>query len=407
MTSLQPWITWLVLLVSNCGFWLFCFNQTNAAGWERKFTKRLEKLWILLCFATPATVWLVDAQPLSTWLAQSNHWWPSETRLFAPWALGCLISLLSLFPVWLESRRWIWPPDNLLQVDAKRYHVPRLTGQSSTADWKTELLNRIPGNEITQLEVNRKQLRLPRCISGIDGLTIAHISDVHFTGQLAQCHYHFMIDRLLEQQPDLIVITGDIIDKSACLSWIEPVLGRLTAPLGITFLLGNHDQRIARWQQVTEPLSALGFFDLGIADQRVQLPSGAKILLTGNELPWFERHASPPLQIHPIEQDTLRLGLSHSPDQINWARNRQLDLLLAGHTHGGQVRLPGIGPLVSPSHYGSRFASGVFYRQPVLMHVSRGIAGTHPLRYRCPPEVSLLVLRSPDTRPTNCRASRF
>jgi predicted MPP superfamily phosphohydrolase len=71
-----------------------------------------------------------------------------------------------------------------------------------------------------------------------------------------------------------------------------------------------------------------------------------------------------------------------------------VDLLLAGHTHGGQIRFPIIGPIVAPSWYGSQFASGVFYRQPTLMHVSRGLAGVHPLRYRCQPEIALLELYS-------------
>ena len=125
--------------------------------------------------------------------------------------------------------------------------------------------------------------------------------------------------------------------------------------------------------------------------------------MTGNERPWFERHAAQTgnaaiaetIPVESIPVGTLRLGLSHSPDNIDWARRQQLDLLLAGHTHGGQVRLPGIGPLVAPSRYGSRFASGVFYREPVLMHVSRGLSGTHPLRLRCMPEVSLLTLHTP------------
>ncbi|MFO0942505.1 MAG: hypothetical protein U0930_17345 [Pirellulales bacterium] len=126
----------------------------------------------------------------------------------------------------------------------------------------------------------------------------------------------------------------------------------------------------------------------------------------GNERPWFERHSkladSPDDQVadkvvqSPIGQ-TLRVGVSHSPDQIGWARSRKLDLMLAGHTHGGQARFPLIGPLVAPSLYGSKFASGVFYLPPTIMHVSRGVAGTHPLRWRCPPEITLLTLRSPGT----------
>ncbi|MEM7479130.1 MAG: metallophosphoesterase, partial [Planctomycetota bacterium] len=85
---------------------------------------------------------------------------------------------------------------------------------------------------------------------------------------------------------------------------------------------------------------------------------------------------------------------THTPDCIPWARENQCDLMLAGHTHGGQMRLPLIGPLLAPSLYGSAFASGVFYLKPTLVHVSRGIAGTHPLRLRCPPEISLLTLRT-------------
>ena len=299
-----------------------------------------------------------------------------------------------LGPGWLESRRWIWPPPQLLHKQAERYKVAEHIDGRSTGNWSAALLNRIPGNEFTQLEVNRKQLQLGRKLPTIDGLKIAHISDLHFTGQLTPEHYHFIIDRVLELDADLIVITGDIIDYAKCLTWVEPILGRLTAPLGCTFLLGNHDKRIADVSELTNRLRHIGHFDLGVADQYLQTAQGGHIYLTGNERPWFERHSAEAIPTA-ARPDALRLGLSHSPDNLDWAQRLQLDLLLAGHTHGGQVRIPGVGPLVAPSYYGSRFASGVFYRAPVLMHVSRGIAGTHPLRWRCLPEVSLLTLRTP------------
>jgi predicted MPP superfamily phosphohydrolase len=94
------------------------------------------------------------------------------------------------------------------------------------------------------------------------------------------------------------------------------------------------------------------------------------------------------------QHDNFRLALAHSPDAFDWAQREGVHLLLAGHTHGGQVRLPGIGPIVAPSWYGSKFASGVFYRKPTLMHVSRGLAGVHPLRFRCAPEIAILELHS-------------
>jgi predicted MPP superfamily phosphohydrolase len=67
--------------------------------------------------------------------------------------------------------------------------------------------------------------------------------------------------------------------------------------------------------------------------------------------------------------------------------------MLAGHNHGGQVRLPLVGPVFSPSLFGCRYASGVFWEPPTLLYVSRGISGQHPWRWRCPPELTKLILR--------------
>jgi predicted MPP superfamily phosphohydrolase len=89
----------------------------------------------------------------------------------------------------------------------------------------------------------------------------------------------------------------------------------------------------------------------------------------------------------------VRILLAHSPDQLSWARRNDIDLMLAGHTHGGQIRFPLIGPILAPSRYGVRYAAGTFYLPPVVMHVSRGISGLQPLRFNCPPELTKLVLR--------------
>jgi predicted MPP superfamily phosphohydrolase len=191
-------------------------------------------------------------------------------------------------------------------------------------------------------------------------------------------------------------------------------------------VLGNHDRRLSNVNDLAYRIRELGHFDLGRHDQCVDLPSGTRIELRGNELPWLDRHQSrdwfpgktsqqaalatdtamiePAMATH--EQPCLRIAVSHSPDQIQWARQHGFDLLLAGHTHGGQVRLPGIGPLVSPSMYGSRFASGVFFLKPTLLHVSRGVSGTHGLRWRCMPEVSILTLHGGQTRSEQTRSEQ-
>jgi predicted MPP superfamily phosphohydrolase len=89
----------------------------------------------------------------------------------------------------------------------------------------------------------------------------------------------------------------------------------------------------------------------------------------------------------------LKILLSHSPDQVRWARKHGFDLMLCGHTHGGQIRYPIIGPTVCPSWYGVRYASGLFLERALAIHVSRGVSGLFPIRWNCLPEVALLVLR--------------
>src|SRR5262249_39095578 len=116
-------------------------------------------------------------------------------------------------------------------------------------------------------------------------------------------------------------------------------------------------------------------------------------LLTGNELPWIRPEGEGNGQsIQNDESCSLRILLSHAPDQINWARRRRYDLMLAGHTHGGQIRFPLFGAVLAPSIYGTKYACGLFYKAPTLMHVSRGISGLTPVRYNCRPEMTLLRL---------------
>jgi predicted MPP superfamily phosphohydrolase len=85
--------------------------------------------------------------------------------------------------------------------------------------------------------------------------------------------------------------------------------------------------------------------------------------------------------------------LAHSPDQFQWAQENDIDLMLAGHLHGGQVRLPILGAFLAPSIYGVRYAAGVFTAENTTLHVSRGVSSLMPLRFRCPPEIAILVLR--------------
>ncbi|HTN74835.1 MAG TPA: metallophosphoesterase, partial [Pirellulaceae bacterium] len=228
--------------------------------------------------------------------------------------------------------------------------------------------------------------------SGLNGLAIVQLSDLHYTGQLTRDYYNYVIDRANELEGDLIVITGDIVDKVPCIDWISDTLGRLQAPHGVYFILGNHDKRVPDVELLRRTLMQAGLKDVGGRAMTLEI-NGVEVHLAGNELPWLPLRAAPEVfQPHDRDHEVFRLLLSHTPDQYAWARERGYDLMLAGHCHGGQVRIPGIGPIVSPSRFGIRYASGLFYEAPTLLHVSRGISGTHPLRLWCQPELVKLVL---------------
>ncbi len=113
---------------------------------------------------------------------------------------------------------------------------------------------------------------------------------------------------------------------------------------------------------------------------------GERLVIVGHEGPWLR----PAPDLAGCPQEPFRLLLSHTPDNIAWARRHKVDLMLSGHVHGGQIRFPVLGSLLVPSRYGRRYDCGTFDERPTFLHVSRGLAGENPVRYGCRPEVTLL-----------------
>jgi predicted MPP superfamily phosphohydrolase len=112
-------------------------------------------------------------------------------------------------------------------------------------------------------------------------------------------------------------------------------------------------------------------------------------VVIGHEGPWLR----PAPDLSDCPEGPFRLCLSHTPDNLRWARRAGIDLMLSGHVHGGQIRFPVFGSVLVPSLYGRRYDCGTFDAAPTLLHVSRGLSGEHPLRYGCRPEVTLFTLR--------------
>ncbi len=266
--------------------------------------------------------------------------------------------------------------------------------RSSARRWSGATFRGIPGNQSWTVHLQTKSFRVSRLPPSLDGLSILHLSDLHFTGRIGKQYFQEVVRLASELQPDLIALTGDFVDSAACIDWIPETIGRLRAPRGVYFVLGNHDPRVGQTPRLRQTLVDCGAVDLAGRWLSMDV-GGAPIILSGNEMPWFT--PPPDLSNCPPEiagARPFRILLAHTPDLIGWARRHDFDLMLAGHNHGGQVRVPGIGPVLCPSRYGVRFASGMFYRAPTLLHVSRGVSAQTPLRWNCPPEVTKLVLRA-------------
>lgn len=281
--------------------------------------------------------------------------------------------------------------------------------------------SRLPGNQIFQLEVNHKTVRLPvRRLLQPDGATsapgqtgprsetssvnpldrikplrIVHLSDLHFRGCPGEGFYQRVVEEAAGMQPAAFAFTGDLIDEPELIPTAVRILSRLTEVAPCFFVLGNHDWRYDH-AGVRKRLEDSGWTNLGGRTVRAEL-AGRQLQIAGTELPWLGTApvltdpATPPA----APQTDLRLLLSHSPDQIRWARSAGFDLVLAGHTHGGQVVLPMIGPVYAPSLHGVRFASGLFNLGPTTLHVSRGVGAQEPIRWKCCPEITCLHILFP------------
>ncbi len=381
-------------LLGHSKIWVVAFNRLLARNLPRKPVKICE-LGILILLALGPVVFLG---------------WTAAALLASRFPMGLATSLLDVFsatpveiylavcvaaaawaaPVWIW--RFAFDHNQDRQATRKRRHL--VLAKPSDTPLATHLLTRlltyIPGNQVLELEVNTKELRLARLPAKLHDFTIAHISDLHISGQFSSAFYERVVEEVNAMQADLVVVTGDILESKHCLDWIPHTLGRLHCENGVFFILGNHDLRIGDTQALRNRLENAGLIDLG-GKSRVLNIRGTNLFLAGNERPWFE--PLPVIDQHAQTAD-FRLLLSHTPDQIDWARKHDFDLMLAGHTHGGQIRLPWTGPIVAPSRYDARFASGLFHLPPTLLHVSRGVSGIQPLRLNCRPEISRLVLQS-------------
>jgi len=376
----------VLAFVGHAAIWVGLVNRWHSTGYPRKVIKS-----VTLVFYAGLLVPLL----LAAWYVLSEPWPAPEG---VEWKLNGVTAYLAFcaayglvhIPAWALSRwRSLRHPE---VVELRRRHVVDIAeelGTSPARGLRTAIFSRVPANQLWQLHVSEFSVAIPRLSRQLEGLSICHWSDLHLSGRIDRGYFREVVRLTNEQQVDLIALTGDICDVASHIDWLPELLGPATAALGKYFVLGNHDLRTKDVRRLRAAMGEAGFTDLG---GRWEAMDSRRILIAGDERPWFK--ADPLERPWPIEtaDPVLKILLSHTPDQIGWARSQGFDLMLAGHTHGGQIRFPLLGPVLCPSWHGTRYAGGFFHQPPTLMHVSRGTASLMPLRLNCPPEITKLVL---------------
>lgn len=258
--------------------------------------------------------------------------------------------------------------------------------------------------EPRNLQSRRITVHLQRLPEAFEGFRIAQISDIHFGPYMGKAGVERAIHLAQSFQPDLLVLTGDFVSHPfgrpngrAGAMFIEPCADVLAQWKGTQMIavLGNHDH--SNGPAIVEG----GLKDRGISVLRnASLPlerGDDRLWISGVDDAWFHTaDLNKTLRGVPAQEATI--VLAHEPDYADHTARFPVDLQLSGHSHGGQVRLPGVGALVLPE-MGERYPMGLYRvgRLQVYTNIGLGVIGP-PVRFLCPPEVTFLTL-SKDRNP--------
>ena len=252
--------------------------------------------------------------------------------------------------------------------------------------------------EPNRLVVHQATIQIDNWPKELSGLRVALVADIHTGGPFINDKKLRRIVELTNQQnPDLIVLLGDYMSPN---SWhshrVEPevtaaVLKDLQAPLGVYAILGNHDW----WYNGTKVRRAFEANGIPVLEDEVAEVKwrNSSFWLVGLADLWTRpQHISE--TIAKVPSGATVVALTHNPD-IFPSVPQSVPLLLAAHTHGGQVNIPLIGTPIVPSDFGPKYTAGHIFENDHHLFVTTGI-GTSilPVRFRVPPEIVLLTVKS-------------
>ena len=283
-------------------------------------------------------------------------------------------------------------------VTRRRFFKAGLCGAAALALYSSEI-------ERHWTEVTHLDIALPRLPQAFDGMRIAQLSDIHLDNLTEPIYLRHVVGKVNQMQPDAVFLTGDYVSDGLtsyafarkAASQCASILSELECK-SVYAVLGNHDIGVGE-KEVTAALRDHGITVLRNSSVPIER-SGGRFWLAGIDDPVWG-HPYPELAIPPAIRnvpDEPVVLLCHAPDYADQLLKdpigRSISLMLSGHTHGGQVRLPVLGALELPE-LGKKYVEGLFRLGNTQLYVNRGIGTIGlPFRFNCPPEITLFTLRT-------------
>lgn len=246
-------------------------------------------------------------------------------------------------------------------------------------------------------DVENVVLQLPRLPKSFSGFRLAQISDIHAGEQWMPGYLDTVVEKLIATKPDIIAITGDFVYSSPAmtdeiLSQTEIALTKLSSNFPVIAVMGNHDH----WwdvERVRRMLVRANVIELNNRSHTLSSDDAFLHICGVDDI--YERKDDLETVLSQLPNDGCAILLAHEPDFADTsAATGRFDLQISGHSHGGQVVIPFVGPIVLPKH-GRKYPIGMYQVGEMIQYTNRGLGMVFPyVRFMCRPEITIFTLNS-------------
>jgi len=241
--------------------------------------------------------------------------------------------------------------------------------------------------------VNTYKIPVPNLPTEFNKIRIVHLTDLHLGFLVPEFLINYVVEKANSLNGDIIVCTGDYIherNKTNHINRVWPILSKLQAKLGVYNVLGNHDH----WGNFERSLYWLIKSGQNIRHSAKSIERQGKRIWIGGAGDLWEDDLGIDLAFRNVPENECKILLAHNPDTADESFKTRIDLIISGHTHGGQVNIPFYGTPILPVK-NKKYSSGLITSENTTIFINKGIGwAVYPVRFNCSPEIAILQLEN-------------